>query len=153
MKTSLADSLSPKSLILLPSDPDFQPSLARWSELNHKTPGAIVKVGTEEDVPLLVRCSPITLHNVHEKSPTFSSAPANLLLPQVQYCLKHNIAFRATGGGHGIHSTIGAGGVIIDFSLLRAVVVDRRTMTMRAQAGALMQDALTALAAERCCTC
>lgn len=53
---SLAAKLSPGASILSdPSSDDFKAAHERWTELDLKTPGAIVLVATEEDVVHTVR--------------------------------------------------------------------------------------------------
>lgn len=71
---------------------------------------------------------------------------------QVRFGIAKKIPFRAHGGGHRIHSTIGEDGFVIDLRKLNGIVVDPDSETVTVQAGALIGDLVRTLAQHERCT-
>ncbi|XXG97967.1 hypothetical protein Hte_004283 [Hypoxylon texense] len=99
-----------------PSKADFQESLARWTDVDKKEPGAIVFPATEDDIVQIVKLA-----------------------------LEASVPFVARAGGHSSWSTIGPFGFILDLSLMRSVTVNSENQTATANAGALIGDVVKAV--------
>ncbi|KAI1407333.1 FAD-binding domain-containing protein [Hypoxylon sp. FL1857] len=99
-----------------PSKADFQESLARWTDVDKKEPGAVILPATENDIVEIVRLA-----------------------------VETSVPFVAKAGGHSSWSTIGASGFILDLSQVRSVEVDTEKQTATASAGALVGDVVKAV--------
>ncbi|KAI0835703.1 FAD-binding domain-containing protein [Hypoxylon sp. FL0890] len=92
----LTSKLSSSSKVLQDAtSTDFAASMARWSNVDVKTPFAIVQPASQEDVVVTVR-----------------------------EALKAGIPFVPASGGHSPWSTIGTDGIVIDLALCKGVEVD-----------------------------
>jgi FAD/FMN-containing dehydrogenase/pimeloyl-ACP methyl ester carboxylesterase len=98
--------------LLLPGDPAFGAATELWNAMIAKTPALVVQAAGTEDVVAAVR---------------FAAA--------------HGLALSVRGGGHNIAgSALADGGVTIDMSRLRDVVVDPDARTATVQPGCLLGD-------------
>jgi FAD/FMN-containing dehydrogenase/pimeloyl-ACP methyl ester carboxylesterase len=98
--------------LLTPSDPDFGEATRLWNGMIAKTPALVVRATGSADV-----------------------------VAAVGYARDHDLALSVRGGGHNIAGTaLAAGGVTIDMSLLRGVVVDAEARTARVQPGCILAD-------------
>jgi FAD/FMN-containing dehydrogenase len=101
-----------KGMVIRPSDSGYERARRIWNDAIDRRPALIAVCADEADAALALR------HAVTEKLP---------------------VAVR--GGGHNVAgSALCDGGVVIDFSALRAVKVDPRMRTALVQAGALWGD-------------
>jgi len=69
---------------------------------------------------------------------------------KVKFALSASVPFVAKAGGHSSWSTI-SNGFILDFSLMRGVVIDKENQTATASAGTLIGDMMKAAAAQGLC--
>ncbi|KAH9886360.1 FAD-binding domain-containing protein [Xylariomycetidae sp. FL2044] len=99
-----------------PSKADFQDSLARWTDVGKKQPGAIIFPATEDDIVTIVKLA-----------------------------VRTSVPFVPKAGGHSGWSTIGESGFVLDLSLMRRVQVDTENETATASAGALVGDVVKAV--------
>ncbi|TVY82051.1 FAD-linked oxidoreductase [Lachnellula suecica] len=114
----LRTALTPSCEILTdPSDANFVEHLKRWTDIDLKTPGAIVLPTSEGD------CQKI-----------------------VKWASKSSISFVVKGGGHSEWSTIGTDGIIIDLSLYKGVVVDAASGVATITGSILSKEVASALA-------
>ncbi|KAI0386310.1 FAD-binding domain-containing protein [Hypomontagnella monticulosa] len=115
--SSLQGKLSPKAKVLLDAEsPDFVASMTRWSNLNVKSPFAIVQPATQEDVVETVRAA-----------------------------LKAGVPFVPTSGGHSPWSTVGKDGIVIDLAHYRGAEVDPENHLVTVKGGTLMKELQSAL--------
>ncbi|KAL3443397.1 FAD binding domain-containing protein [Aspergillus insuetus] len=106
---SLRTAVSAECKILHDSqDPVFQKYLARWSDINLKTPGAVVLPRSEDDCLKIVR-----------------------------WAISLGIPFVPKSGGRSRWSTIGQQGIIIDLSHYTGVTVDAENQTATLTGGVL----------------
>ncbi|KAF7871496.1 hypothetical protein EAF04_003603 [Stromatinia cepivora] len=114
----LKATLTPTCEILAdPKDSKFVEHLKRWTDIDLKTPGAIVLPSSESD------CQKI-----------------------VQWASKYSVPFVTKSGGHSEWSTIGGNGIIIDLSLYKGVEVDTNSNTATLKGSILSKDVAVALA-------
>ncbi|OTA75649.1 hypothetical protein M434DRAFT_88308 [Hypoxylon sp. CO27-5] len=99
-----------------PSKTDFQESLARWTDVDKKEPGAVIFPATEGDIVEIVKLA-----------------------------VETSVPFVVKAGGHSSWSTIGSSGFILDLSQIRSVEVDSEKQTATASAGALVGDVTRAV--------
>ena len=98
--------------LLLPADTDFAEVTRLWNGSITKSPGLIVQATGTADV-----------------------------VAAVDFARDHSVAVAVRGGGHNIGGTaLAEGGVTIDMSLLRGVVVDAAARTATVAPGALLAD-------------
>ncbi|KAI9789074.1 MAG: hypothetical protein M1833_002772 [Piccolia ochrophora] len=104
------------SQVLVPESDGYVQSLKRWSDASIKQAGAVILATSTADVSTTVL-----------------------------FCRDNHLDFAVCGGGH---ATSGAsssdGGVVIDLSRMRQVVVDTENRTITAQGGCLWADVDTA---------
>ncbi|KAI1134308.1 FAD-binding domain-containing protein [Hypoxylon sp. FL0543] len=105
-----------------PSKADFQESLARWTDVDKKEPGAVILPATENDIVEIVKLA-----------------------------VETSVPFVAKAGGHSSWSTIGSSGFILDLSQIRSVEVDSEKQTATASAGALVGDVVKAVGEKGYC--
>ncbi|PHH83218.1 hypothetical protein CDD82_2990 [Ophiocordyceps australis] len=85
-----------------PHQPRFQEYARRWSDVDRKTPGAMILPETEDQI---------------QKT--------------VQWAVTSSIPFVAKSGGHSNWSTLGWDGVVVDLSKYSGMEVEEQTMTAR----------------------
>ncbi|KAI1411879.1 FAD-binding domain-containing protein [Hypoxylon sp. FL1857] len=113
----LTSKLSSNSKVLRDAaSTDFTASMARWSNLDVKTPLAIVQPATQEDVVVTVR-----------------------------EALQANVPFVPASGGHSPWSTIGKDGIVIDLALYKGVEVDPEKNLVTVKGGTLMKELQSAM--------
>ncbi|KAF7952624.1 hypothetical protein EAE96_005856 [Botrytis aclada] len=116
--SELKNILTPTCKILTdPNDFDFAEYLKRWTDIDLKTPGAIVLPTSETD------CQNI-----------------------VKWASKHSIPFVTKSGGHSAWSTIGGNGIIIDLSLYKGIEVYTESGTAIIKGSILSKEAVVTLA-------
>ncbi len=165
--SEVASKLSSKAKILTDSaDEGFKVALERWSDINKKTPGAIVCAVSENDVLITVSLV-LSIIDSFFNNPglswyefqnlqilvwcQFSRSDADYH-KKVQSCIQHNVKFVAKAGGHSQWATIGAEGIIIDLSQFNETKIDKEAQTVTFQCGAIAREVIAALAAaELCC--
>ena len=98
--------------LILPSDPQFDEARRVWNGTIDRRPALIAQCSGAADV-----------------------------ITAVKFAAHHGLLVAVRGGGHSIpgHSVCD-GGLVIDLSAMRGVVVDPRRRTVRAQGGALWGD-------------
>jgi FAD/FMN-containing dehydrogenase len=98
--------------LILPSDPQFDEARRVWNGTIDRRPALIAQCSGAGDV-----------------------------ITAVKFAAHHGLLVAVRGGGHSIpgHSVCD-GGLVIDLSAMRGIVVDPRRSTVRAQAGALWGD-------------
>ena len=98
--------------LILPSDPQFDEARRVWNGTIDRRPALIAQCSGAADV-----------------------------ITAVKFAAHHGLLVAVRGGGHSIpgHSVCD-GGLVIDSSAMRGVVVDPRRRTVRAQGGALWGD-------------
>jgi FAD/FMN-containing dehydrogenase len=98
--------------LLTPRDPGFQEATSLWNGMIDKTPALVVQPTGTADV-----------------------------VAAVGFAGDHGLALSVRGGGHNIAGTaLVDGGLTIDMSRLRGIVVDPRARTATVQAGCLLAD-------------
>jgi len=108
--------LSPNARVLTDAaSDDFKLSTQGWSNINAKVPAAVVRPATFDDVSTFVK-----------------------------YATANKIPFVPRSGGHSIHSSIGAEGVLLDLRSLDKIEVDKNAGTATFQAGVLTQPLMKA---------
>ncbi|KIJ46029.1 hypothetical protein M422DRAFT_59649 [Sphaerobolus stellatus SS14] len=105
-----------------PNNTEFNALLLRWSDINKQIPGAIVLVGTVDDVVASVRIA-----------------------------VEMGIPFVPKSGGHSLWSTIGSEGFILDLSQLQELTIDKNTNTVTLQSDVLVKQANDAAWSEGLC--
>ncbi|KAI1388176.1 FAD-binding domain-containing protein [Hypoxylon trugodes] len=98
------------------SKADFQATLARWTDIDKREPGAVVLPATENDIVKIIRLA-----------------------------VESSVPFVAKAGGHSSWSTIGSSGLILDLSLIRTVEINTKNQTATAGAGTLIEDVVQAV--------
>src|SRR2546421_7762932 len=102
--------------LILPQDADYKEARRIWNAMIDKHPAAIVRCATEQDV-------------VHT----------------IKFARDHGLPLSVRSGGHDYAGrSLCNDGLVIDFSGMKAVTVDPRTRTARAQAGATIGDLIGA---------
>ena len=98
--------------LILPSDPQFDEARRVWNGTIDRRPALIAQCSGAADV-----------------------------ITSVKFAAHHGLLVAVRGGGHSIpgHSVCD-GGLVIDLSAMRGIVVDPRRRTVRAQGGALWGD-------------
>jgi hypothetical protein len=101
--------------LILPSDPQFDEARRVWNGTIDRRPALIAQCSGAADV-----------------------------ITAVKFAAHHDLLVAVRGGGHSIpgHSVCD-GGLVIDLSAMRGVVVDPRCRTVRAQGGALWVTSIT----------
>ncbi|KAL1979884.1 hypothetical protein VTN96DRAFT_5018 [Rasamsonia emersonii] len=108
----LASQLDASTQLVTPDSPDYEASIARWSDTAIKRAGAVALPQTAEEVSKLV---------------SFAS--------------KHQLEIAVKGGGHSTGGTSASeGGLVIDLAKMRQVTVDPEKKIIVAQGGALWGD-------------
>ncbi|KAL4907582.1 hypothetical protein BDW74DRAFT_176333 [Aspergillus multicolor] len=107
----------PCEILSNPQSTKFQEHLARWTDIDLKTPAAIILPTSEEE------CVKI-----------------------VQWALHYNIPFVTKSGGHSAWSTIDESGIVIDLSAYKGVEVDTESQTATLIGGILSKEVGIALA-------
>jgi FAD/FMN-containing dehydrogenase len=98
--------------LLAPGDPGFDEATRLWNGLIDKTPALVVQPSGTADV-----------------------------VEAVRFAAEHGVPLSVRGGGHNIAGTaLADGGLTIDMSRLRGIVVDPEARTVTAQAGCLLGD-------------
>jgi FAD/FMN-containing dehydrogenase len=98
--------------LLSPQDPGFEAATRLWNGMVEKTPARVVQPTGTADV-----------------------------VAAVDFARDHDLALSVRGGGHNIAGTaLVDGGLTIDMSRLRAVLVDPEARTATVQAGCLLGD-------------
>jgi FAD/FMN-containing dehydrogenase len=98
--------------LLSPQDPGFEAATRLWNGMVEKTPARVVQATGTADV-----------------------------VAAVDFARDHDLALSVRGGGHNIAGTaLVDGGLTIDMSLLRGVLVDPEARTATVQAGCLLGD-------------
>jgi FAD/FMN-containing dehydrogenase len=98
--------------VLTPGDSGYAESIKRWSDICEKQAGAVVKVINADQVTAVLKYA--TSQNI----------------PLTVHCSGHS-----TGGSSSIE-----GGIVIDLTKMRKVVVDPETKTITVQGGARWED-------------
>ncbi|KAL9094515.1 MAG: hypothetical protein Q9165_003074 [Trypethelium subeluteriae] len=104
-------------------DAAFNEYMRRWSDIDKKTPGAIVLPTSEQDIQRTV-----------------------------QWAVKSSIPFVIKSGGHSEWSTIGINGIIIDLSQYSAIQVNKEAHTVILKGSVLSKEVAVRLADEGLCT-
>ncbi|TGO07034.1 hypothetical protein BTUL_0342g00010 [Botrytis tulipae] len=116
--SELKEVLTPTCKILTgPNDLNFAEYLKRWTDIDLKTPGAIVLPTSETD------CQNI-----------------------VKWASKYSIPFVTKSGGHSAWSTVGSDGIIIDLSLYKGIEVDVESGTAIIKGSILSKEVAVTLA-------
>jgi FAD/FMN-containing dehydrogenase len=98
--------------LLSPEDPGFEKATLLWNGMIEKTPARVVQATGTADV-----------------------------VAAVDFARDHDLALSVRGGGHNIAGTaLVEGGLTIDMSRLRGVLVDPEARTATAQSGCLLGD-------------
>lgn len=98
--------------LLSPADEGFEESVRLWNGMIEKTPALVVRPTGTADI-----------------------------VATVDFAREHDLALSVKGGGHNIAGTaLVDGGLTIDLSRLRGVLVDPEERTVTAQAGCLLGD-------------
>ncbi|USZ70752.1 FAD-binding oxidoreductase [Natronosalvus halobius] len=98
--------------LLSPADPEFEEATSLWNGMIEKTPAIVVQPTGTADV-----------------------------VTAVEFAREHDLSLSVKGGGHNIAGTaLVDGGLTIDMSRLRGVIVDPEARTATAQAGCLIGD-------------
>ncbi len=98
--------------ILVPADPDYEQARQVWNAMIDRRPAVIVQCAGRDDARLALR-----------------------------FAREHDLEIAIRGGGHNIAGNgICDGGLLIDFSGLRAVEVDPDARIARVQPGATLAD-------------
>lgn len=98
--------------LLFPSDAGFEEATRIWNGMIEKTPALVVQPSGTADV-----------------------------VASVDFVREHDLSFSVRGGGHNIAGTsLADGGLTIDMSGLRGVLVSPESHTVTAQAGCLVGD-------------
>ncbi|PGH16189.1 hypothetical protein AJ79_01956 [Helicocarpus griseus UAMH5409] len=104
--------------VITKSSPDYQESIARWSDAAVKQAGAVLLPSTPEDISTILK-----------------------------FVQEHNIDFAVKGGGHSVSGASSSeDGIVIDLDRMRAVTVDTEKRIITAQGGAYWADVDTAAA-------
>ncbi len=108
--TRLGDALTGD--FLFPDHPDFDEARSQWNAMIDRRPAAIVRCGDASDVSKAVR-----------------------------FARDHDLLLAIKGAGHNIAGRgVCDGGLVIDFSRMRSVVVDSRARTARVQPGCTLGE-------------
>jgi FAD/FMN-containing dehydrogenase len=98
--------------LLFPGDPDFEDATLLWNGLIESTPALVVRPTGSADV-----------------------------VAAVDFAREQRLALSVRGGGHNVGGTaLADGGIALDMSRLRGVVVDPEARTATVQAGCLLGD-------------
>jgi FAD/FMN-containing dehydrogenase len=98
--------------MLFPADPGFREATLLWNGMIHKTPALVVQPTGTADV-----------------------------VAAVDFARDEGLLISVRGGGHNIAGTaIADGGLTLDMSRMRAVIVDERARLARVQPGCLLGD-------------
>lgn len=98
--------------VLLPGDPGFEDSRTVWNGMIDRTPALVAKCLGVGDV-----------------------------IAGLKFAREHDLTLTVKGGGHNIAGlAVADGGMMLDMSLMRGVMVDPNARTARAQAGCLLSD-------------
>ena len=101
-----------RGAVLLPGEPGFEDATRRWNGMIETTPALVVRASGTADV-----------------------------VAAVGFAREHDLALSVRGGGHNIAGTaVAEGGLTLDMSRLRGVLVDPAARTARVQAGCLLGD-------------
>jgi len=101
-----------RGAVLLPGEPGFEEATRLWNGMIETTPALVVQASGTADV-----------------------------VAAVGFARDHGLALSARGGGHNIAGTaVAGGGLTLDMSRLRGVLVDPEARTARVQAGCLLGD-------------
>lgn len=138
----LQRSLSDKAQVLTdPAAATFKKAAERWTDINHKTPGAIVLCANETDC---------------QKTVSLSLDPASEELPnaccKVKWAVSVGVPFVAKSAGNSEYSTIGPQGIVIDISPFSDVIVDEPHGTAILKGGITSKQVIVKLAEHGRCT-
>ncbi|KAI1771734.1 hypothetical protein F4818DRAFT_202391 [Hypoxylon cercidicola] len=112
IQQELGTSLSPGSIIILPSDASFSNDTHRWNTLAPPDVEVVVQPARESDISRIVK-----------------------------YCNENSLEFLAVNTGHGFTTTLGRfKGVQIDLKQLRAITIDPEGKFATMQGGAYNHD-------------
>ena len=101
-----------RGAVLLPGEPGFDDATMLWNGMIETTPALVVQASGTADV-----------------------------VAAVGFAREHGLALSVRGGGHNIAGTaVAGGGLTLDMSRLRGVLVDPEARTARVQAGCLLGD-------------
>jgi hypothetical protein len=101
-----------RGALLLPGEPDFEAATRLWNGMIETTPALVVQPEGTADV-----------------------------VAAVDFARGHELALSVHGGGHNIAGTaVADGGLTLDMSRLRGVLVDPEARTARVQPGCLLGD-------------
>ncbi|PQE03236.1 FAD binding domain containing protein [Rutstroemia sp. NJR-2017a BBW] len=115
--SSLEQKLSPGAEILIDSSSaKFKAVLQRWSDIDVKVPGAILRPTTKSDTVNIIKAA-------HE----------------------YGIPFVPASGGHSPWSTIDSSGFILDLGLCKSITVEAETESVRVTGAVLIKELTTAL--------
>lgn len=134
--TELKTVVGPDCDILVdPSGAKFQEYAKRWSDIDRKTPAAIVLPTSEEEIQKIV-------------SKGFFGMAHNgiLTFDQVQWAVKSSVPFVTRSGGHSEWSTIDGRGIIIDLSKYSGIEVDAKNRKVILKGSILSKPVAVALA-------
>jgi FAD/FMN-containing dehydrogenase len=107
-----ADILDIAGTVIRPGDPDYETARQIWNGAIDRRPA------------MVVRC----------RKPTDAAAA-------LRHALRNQLPLAIRGGGHNVSgSALADGGVVIDFSEMRRVMIDRDRKTARVEPGALWGD-------------
>ncbi|KAF4620236.1 hypothetical protein G7Y89_g14584 [Cudoniella acicularis] len=122
---SLRANLSSEAQILTDaSHVAFKTTLERWSNEGLQIPGAIIRPTTERDVAITVKAAK-----------------------------KHSVPFVPASGGHSPWSTIDTSGFILDLGLLKSIIVEPKSNSVKIAGAVLVKELAIALSeAGRCTT-
>jgi hypothetical protein len=149
--SSLEQKLSPGAEILTdPSSAKFKEVHQRWSDIDVKVPGAILRPTTKSDTVNIVS----QLASLHLTLPEASNrrGRAKINARQVKAAHEHGIPFVPASGGHSPWSTIDSSGFILDLGLCKSITVEAETESVKVTGAVLMKELTTALFEAGRCT-
>ncbi|PQE18750.1 FAD binding domain containing protein [Rutstroemia sp. NJR-2017a WRK4] len=146
--SSLEHKLAPDTEILIdPSSAKFQEVLRRWSDIDVKVPGAILRPTTKSDTATIFFAS---FHLTG--SWRYLRGRAKTKARQIKAAHEHGIPFVPASGGHSPWSTIDSSGFILDLGLCKSITVEAETESVRVTGAVLMKELSVALYEAGRCT-
>jgi FAD binding domain len=137
--TELKPALGPDCDILVDaSGAEFQEYAKRWSDIDRKTPAAILLPTSEEEIQKIVG-----------EAYCWMACGGMLTFDQVKWALRSSVPFVTRSGGHSEWSTIDGSGIIIDLSKYSGIEVDREGRKATLKGSILSKSVAVALAEAR----
>ncbi|PQE15890.1 FAD binding domain containing protein [Rutstroemia sp. NJR-2017a BVV2] len=149
--SGLEQKLSPGAEILIdPSSAKFKAVLQRWSDIDVKVPGAILRPTTKSDTVNIV--SQLTSPHLTIPEASDQRRRTRTNARQIKAAHEYGIPFVPASGGHSPWSTIDSSGFILDLGLCKSIVVEAETESVRVTGAVLIKELTTALYEAGRCT-